>query len=98
MAVAEGVSLPSADGLDVTPTATTAAAERLVRSGEVDAAIVPSDDALGFRVVGLDSTPNGVVQALSVSPTSSSSTRTRCPRAWCTSSRWRSASCSSPRR
>ncbi|WP_449720109.1 ABC transporter permease [Curtobacterium sp. 458] len=69
VAVAEGVSLPSADGLDVTPTATTAAAERLVRSGEVDAAIVPSDDALGFRVVGLDSTPNGVVQALSVSPT-----------------------------
>ncbi|MEK6312409.1 MAG: ABC transporter permease, partial [Curtobacterium sp.] len=44
VAVAEGVSLPSAAGLDVTPTATTAAAERLVRSGEVDAAIVPSDD------------------------------------------------------
>lgn len=69
VAVAEGVSLPSSDGLDVTPTATTAAAERLVRSGDVDAAIVPSDDALGFQVVGLDSTPTGVVQALSVSPT-----------------------------
>ncbi|MFJ4297803.1 ABC transporter permease [Curtobacterium sp. NPDC089689] len=69
VAVAEGVSLPSSAGLDVTPTATTAAAERLVRSGDVDAAIVPSDDPLGFSVVGLDSTPTAVVQALSVSPT-----------------------------
>lgn len=69
VAVAQGVSLPSSAGLDVTPTATTAAAERLVRDGEVDAAIVPSDDALGFSVVGLDSTPTAVVQALSVSPT-----------------------------
>ncbi len=68
VAVAEGVSLPSSAGLDVTPTATTAAAERLVRDGEVDAAIVPSDDPLGFSVVGLDSTPTAVVQALSVSP------------------------------
>lgn len=68
VAVAEGVSLPSSVGLDVTPTATTAAAERLVRDGEVDAAIVPSDDPLGFSVVGLDSTPTAVVQALSVSP------------------------------
>uniref|UniRef100_A0A942YD55 ABC transporter permease n=1 Tax=Neobacillus citreus TaxID=2833578 RepID=A0A942YD55_9BACI len=68
VAVAEGVSLPSSKGLDVTPTSTTAEAERLVRDGEVDAAIVPSEDPLGYAVVGLDDAPTDVVQALSVSP------------------------------
>ncbi|WIE75150.1 ABC transporter permease [Curtobacterium sp. MCSS17_007] len=69
VAVVDGVSLRSTDGFDVTQTPTTAQAERLVRDGEVDAAIVPSDDALGFSVVGLEDTPTDVVNALSVTPT-----------------------------
>ncbi|WP_367651770.1 hypothetical protein [Curtobacterium sp. MCPF17_052] len=68
VAVVSGVSLPSSDGLDVTRASDRAAAEQLVRDGEVDAAIVPDGGQLGFRVVGLDSAPTDVVQALSVSP------------------------------
>jgi len=68
VAVVDGVSLPSTDGLDVTTAQTAAAAERLVERGDVDAAVLPSDDALGYRVVGLDDAPAEVVAALSVSP------------------------------
>ncbi|WP_260855838.1 ABC transporter permease [Curtobacterium sp. 9128] len=68
VAVVTGVTLPSAGGLDVTRVDDEAAAERLVRSGDVDAAIVPDSSALGFGVVGLDSAPTDVVQALSVTP------------------------------
>ncbi|MDP9737435.1 ABC transporter permease [Curtobacterium sp. 260] len=68
VAVVDGVSLQSTDGLDVTPTTTVAQAERLVRSGDVDAAVVPSDDTLGYSVVGLEDTPTDVVGALSVTP------------------------------
>ncbi|MFJ7289361.1 ABC transporter permease [Curtobacterium sp. AB451] len=68
VAVVTGVDLPTSRGLDVTEAPTTAAAERLVRSGDVDAAVLPSDDPLGYRVVGLDDAPTDVVQALSVSP------------------------------
>jgi ABC-2 type transport system permease protein len=68
VAVVDGVSLPTTSGLDVTESTSVAAAERLVRDGDVDAAILPSDDPLGFTVVGLDSTPTDVVSALSVSP------------------------------
>ncbi|OIH94253.1 MULTISPECIES: ABC transporter permease [unclassified Curtobacterium] len=68
VAVVDGVSLPSTSGLDVTDAASVDAAERLVRDGDVDAAIVPSDDPLGYTVVGLDDAPSEVVSALSVSP------------------------------
>ncbi len=68
VAVVDGVSLESTEGFDVTPTRTTAQAERLVRDGDVDAAIVPSDDALGYSVVGLEDAPTDVVSALSVTP------------------------------
>ena len=43
-------------------------AEELVRSEEVEAAIVPDDSPTGLLVIGLDETPNGVLAALSVSP------------------------------
>ncbi|WP_129665511.1 ABC transporter permease [Phytoactinopolyspora endophytica] len=46
-------------------------AEELVRSGEVDAAVVPDSSGtspLGVRVVGLDDNPDDVVSALSVAP------------------------------
>ncbi|PCN48646.1 sodium ABC transporter permease [Curtobacterium sp. 'Ferrero'] len=68
VAVASGVTLPTSAALDVTQTASTAQAERMVRDGEVSAAIVPSEDRLGYRVVALDDTPTDVVQALSVAP------------------------------
>ncbi|NRG39321.1 ABC transporter permease [Rathayibacter sp. VKM Ac-2804] len=63
-----GSSVVPADTLDVTEVATAAEAEELVRSGDVDAALVPSDDALGFAVLALDEAPEGLVAALSASP------------------------------
>lgn len=68
VAVVDGVSLPTTTGLEVTKADTAAAAERLVESGDVTAAVVPSDDPLGYRVVGLDDAPTAVVQALSEAP------------------------------
>lgn len=66
--VVDGVSLPTTSGLDVTESASVDDAERLVTKGDVDAAIVPSDDPLGYKVVGLDEAPSEVVSALSVTP------------------------------
>jgi ABC-2 type transport system permease protein len=44
-------------------------AERMLRDGEVEAIVVPAAaDPLGITVIGLDSPPTSVVQALSVSP------------------------------
>ena len=44
-------------------------AERMLRDGEVEAIVVPAaSDPLGITVIGLDSPPTSVVQALSVSP------------------------------
>jgi ABC-2 type transport system permease protein len=68
VAVVDGVSLPTTAGLDVTKSTSVDAAERLVTNGDVDAAIVPSDDPLGYKVVGLDEAPSEVVSALSVTP------------------------------
>ncbi|TDN42227.1 ABC-2 type transport system permease protein [Curtobacterium flaccumfaciens] len=68
VAVVAGVDLPTSKGLDVTEAPTAAAAERLVERGDVDAAVLPSDDPLGYKVVGLDDAPADVVQALSVTP------------------------------
>lgn len=68
VAVVDGVSLPTTTGLDVTDATSVADAERLVQDGDVDAAIVPSDDPLGYKVVGLDEAPTDVVSALSVTP------------------------------
>lgn len=68
VAVVDGVSLPTTAGLDVTDSTSVADAERLVQNGDVDAAIVPSDDPLGYEVVGLDEAPTDVVSALSVTP------------------------------
>ncbi|QSB23198.1 ABC transporter permease [Curtobacterium sp. RIT-PI-V] len=68
VAVVDGVSLPTTSGLDVTKSGSVADAERLVRDGDVDAAVVPSDDPLGYKVVGLDEAPTDVVSALSVTP------------------------------
>lgn len=59
------------DGLEAVDAADPDAARALVESEEVSAAVLPDDDAdnpLGFVVVGLDSAPDGVLGALSVSP------------------------------
>jgi ABC-2 type transport system permease protein len=63
-------ALDGAD-LEVREVGTTAAAERLVRDEEVEAAIVPDttgDSVTGVRVVALDDPPTDVVAALAVSP------------------------------
>lgn len=63
-------ALDGAD-LEVREVDTTAAAERLVRDEEVEAAIVPDttgDSVTGVRVVALDDPPTDVVAALAASP------------------------------
>jgi len=56
---------------DIVDADSVASAEALVRDGTVEAAVVPStqaDSVLGITVVALNSVPNGVLSALSVSP------------------------------
>ena len=68
-AVGSAVSSVEALGtLDVQEAASVDAAEDLVRSEDVDAAIVPGDGATGYTVIALDETPDDVVAALSVTP------------------------------
>jgi ABC-2 type transport system permease protein len=65
-AVVDGV-----DGLEAVPADSADAARGLVEDGEAEAAVLPDDDAdnvLGIVVVGLDSTPDGVLSALAVTP------------------------------
>ena len=66
VAVSDSASVASlsAAGLEVRPVADDAAAEALVRSGEVDAAVVS-----GGRVLALDDAPNDVLNALVQMPT-----------------------------
>jgi ABC-2 type transport system permease protein len=65
-------SLPSAvaesGALDITEVADREEAEALVRSEDVDAALVPDDSPVGFSVLVLDEAPDGLLAALSVSP------------------------------
>lgn len=66
-ASAEGLS---SAGMDVTKVDDRAAAEELVRSGDVDAAVVPGGDTpVDLTVLALDSAPTDVVQTLSAAPT-----------------------------
>lgn len=60
--------LAGADGVTVTPVDSVDEAERLVRSGKVDAAVVPDGGDLGFRIVALESAPSGLVEELSLQP------------------------------
>jgi len=68
VAVVPGVELPEGSGLTITEVADRAAGEKLVRAGDVSALVVPDDGTLGFAVVGDDSAPLDVIQALSVTP------------------------------
>ena len=55
-------------GFTIVEASTVAEAEDLVRSGDVEAAVVPNSADSGIEVIGLDSTPRDVVSALSVTP------------------------------
>ncbi|TAM70379.1 MAG: ABC transporter permease [Microbacteriaceae bacterium] len=59
-----------AHGLKAVPADSVAAAEKLVRDGSVDAAIVPdaTNTVGGIKVIALDSPPVSVIQSLSVAP------------------------------
>ena len=61
-------AMADSEAFDVTEAADRSAAEELVRSGDVDAALVPDGSAVGFAVVALEEAPDGLVSALSVSP------------------------------
>lgn len=59
----------SAAGIDARPQPDAAAAEELVRSGDVDAAVISDPDSpTGLQVVALSGEPGAVVSALSQSP------------------------------
>lgn len=71
-AVGAAVEVAGASGaLDVTEVGSAGEAEELVRDGEVEAAIIPTDAAdapNGVEVIALDEAPIAVLQLLSVSP------------------------------
>ena len=53
---------------EVTEAATVEEAEELVRDESVEAAVIPSEGAVGLTVIGLDETPSSVVSLLSAAP------------------------------
>ena len=68
-AVGSAVSTVEAtEAFDVTEAATVAEAEELVRDESVEAAVVPSEGAVGLTVIGLDEAPGTVVSLLSAAP------------------------------
>jgi ABC-2 type transport system permease protein len=70
VAVAPGVTdvLSGVEGIDATAAADVAEAEDLVRAGTVEAAIVPDDGPLGYRIVADDSAPDDLVMLLAERP------------------------------
>ena len=70
VASVSGAAAPLGDAFDITEVADRAAAEALVRDGDVAAAIVPGGDtAVDLTVIATDSAPGEVMQALSQVPT-----------------------------
>lgn len=68
-AVGDAVAVASAsESLETVEVADRAEAEELVRSGDVEAALIPDDSPLGFSVVALEEAPGAVISALSVAP------------------------------
>ncbi len=69
--VAESIS--ELDGIEVEQVSTVAEAEELVRAGDVEAAVLPLDDASAggpaVEIIALSDAPGSLVQALSVQPT-----------------------------
>lgn len=64
-----GSVVDDAEGLEAVAASDRSEAERMLRAGEVDAIVAPAaSDPLGITVIGLDETPDTVVDALSVHP------------------------------
>lgn len=61
-------AVAAVETLEITEVADRAEAEGLVRSGDVEAAIVADDSAVGFSIIALDESPGSIVSTLSVSP------------------------------
>ncbi|CAI9391008.1 ABC transporter permease [Microbacterium sp. T2.11-28] len=60
---------PYGDAVEVTEAADATEARELVRSGDVDAALIPGGaDPFGFTVVADESAPGGLLQLLSITP------------------------------
>lgn len=74
VAVADGVpasataSAVEDETIEIVAVEDRAAGEALLRGDEVDAVLVPSDSPVGYTVIGLTSPPDGVVNALAVTP------------------------------
>jgi ABC-2 type transport system permease protein len=69
VAIVQGVDLGDLPGIDPVAVDDRAAAEDLVRDGDVEAALVPSEDPpLGVTILAKDSVPLELVQQLSVAP------------------------------
>lgn len=63
-------SVAGLETIEGVPADDRAAAEELVRSGDVEAALVPDDTTpLGYALIALEEAPSAVVNQLSVSPT-----------------------------
>lgn len=60
--------VPTTEGLAVTDVADRAAAERAVRDGDVEAAVVPADGPLGVEVLAMESAPDALLDALTQRP------------------------------
>lgn len=56
------------DGYEGVPAADEAAARELVRSGDVEAAVVPAAEPPGVKVIVMEEPPGSLVQALAVTP------------------------------
>ncbi len=61
-------AVSSAESFETVPAADRAEAERLVRDGDVEAAVLPADGGAGYSVIALSEAPGAVVNALSVKP------------------------------
>ena len=69
VAVVEGVDLSNVPGIEAVPVDDRAEAEELVRSGDVEAAIVPSETPpLGIAILGDRDVPSDLISLLSVAP------------------------------
>ena len=69
VAVVEGVDLGGVPGIEAVPVDDRAAAEEFVLSGDVEAAIVPSDTPpLGVTILGDRDVPTDLISLLSVAP------------------------------
>lgn len=69
-AVGSAVTAVKGSGLQVREVATVAEARTLVKTGKVDAAVIPDETApsLGIRIIAQASSPTDVISRLSVSP------------------------------